>query len=112
MTLNCSVSSSAPAITNVIMGYVNNVNYYLDLETASAADKKIVTDFLIVIGKHVNVDILDYTEEIQFETNIIIPEETDLEEITIEYSSLTSTKKTKVNNFVTLVKSLVSTENV
>ena len=112
MILNCSVSSAAPATTNVIMGYVNNVNYYLDLETASAADQKVVTDFLIVIGKHVNVDLLDYIEEIQFETNIIIPGEADLEEITIEYPSLTSAKKTKVNNFVTLVKSLVSTENV
>lgn len=112
MTLYCSVSSAAPATTNVVMGCVNNTTYYLDLDTASAADKKVVTDFLTVIGKHVNVDLLDYPEEIQLETDIIIPGEADLEEITIEYTSLTAAKKTKVNNFVALIKSLVNTENI
>ena len=112
MTLYCSVSSAAPATTNVVMGHLNNVNYYLDLETASAADKKVVTDFLTVIGKHVNVDMLDYPEEGQLEATIIIPGEADLEEITIEFTSLTAAKKTKVDKFVALIKSLVNTENI
>jgi hypothetical protein len=112
MTLYCSVSSAAPATTNVVMGYINNVNYYLDLDNASAADKKVVTDFLTVIGKHVNVDILDYPEEGQLEAAIIIPGAADLEEITTEYTLLTAAKKTKVDNFVALIKSLVNTENV
>jgi hypothetical protein len=105
MTLYCSVSSSAPATTNAVMGYVNNVNYYLDLDTASAADKKVVINFLTVIGKHLNVDILDYPEEGQLEADIIIPGEADLEEISLNYDSLTDESKTITSNFVDLIKS-------
>ena len=105
MTLYCSVSSAAPATTNVVMGYINNVNYYLDLDTASAADKKVVINFLTVIGKHLNVDILDYPEEGQLEADIIIPGEADLEEISLNYDSLTDESKTITSNFVDLIKS-------
>lgn len=109
MTVYCSVSSSAPAETNNIMGYIDQKNYYLDLSTASASDKKIVNDFLAIIGTHISVELLDYTEEIQVETNIIIPGETDLETITIEYPSLATTKKGKVDAYINLLKSLVTT---
>lgn len=108
MTLNCSVSSSSPATTNVVMGFVGNNNFYLDLTTASASDKKIVNDFIGVIGTHLSVNILDYDGSYYFEANIVVPEETDLEEITIEFPSLTTTKKNKVDAFVNLMVSISS----
>lgn len=107
MTLNCSVSSSAPATTNVVMAYVNSNNVYLDLSTASTEDVKTVNDFVSVIGNHITVNILDYNGPDYFEANIIVPGETDAEEISIEYSSLTTAKKTKVTKFVDLISSLV-----
>lgn len=106
MTLNCSVSSSTPATTNVVMGFVGNNNFYLDLNTASESDKKTVNDFIGVIGNHLSVNILDYDFLYYFEANIVVPEETDLEEITIEFPSLTSSKKNKVTSFVNLMASI------
>jgi hypothetical protein len=107
MTLYCSVSSAAPATTNVVMGYINNVNYYLDLDNASAADKKVVTDFLQVIGNHINVDILDYDFEKIFEATIVIPGEADLEVHEVSYSNFQEEDKIKITSFVNLINSLV-----
>ena len=74
MTLNCSVSSAAPATTNVVMGYVGVNSYYIDMTNTSQANVKIVDDFVSLIGKHVIVDILDYNINNTFEANIIIPD--------------------------------------
>ena len=109
MTLTCSVSSAAPATTNAVIGFVNSDNIYLDLTTASVEDKKIVSYFINVIGNHLNVNILDYNGSGYFEATIVIPGEADIESISIEYPSLTTTKKTDVDAFVNLVNSLVPT---
>lgn len=108
MTLNCSVSSSAPATTNVVMGYVGANIYNIDLTNTSAENVKIVNDFVDVIGTHSAVDILDYNINTTFEANIIIPEEADLEYNTIDYSSLAEADKTKVTAFVNLVLSTIN----
>lgn len=107
MTLNCSVSSSAPATTNVVMGYVGQNSYYLDLSTASAEDVKVVTNFLQVSGKHINVDVENYNIDSTFEANIIVPEECTLETITIDFESLNQSNKDAINGFVNLIKSLI-----
>lgn len=104
MTLNCSVSSSAPATTNVVMGFVGTSNIYLDLDTASVADKKIVNDFIEVIGNHLTVNVLNYNGLDYFEANIVVPGETDLESIDIEYSTLSDSDKNKVEEFINLLK--------
>lgn len=106
MTLNCSVSSSAPATTNVVMAYVNSNNVYLDLSTASTEDVKIVNDFLNVIGNHMTVNILDYNGLDYFEANIIIPEETDFDIVTINYLTLNENDTNVVDDFINLIKSL------
>jgi hypothetical protein len=111
MTLNCSVSSSAPATTNVVMGYVGINMYYIDMDQTSLENVKIVNDFISVIGKHALVDILDYNIDDNFEANIVIPGEADIEEITIDYTSLTAAKKNKVNAFVELVLSTITPTN-
>jgi len=106
MTLNCSVSSAAPATTNVIMGYYDINSYYLDLTTASTEDKKIVTDFLTVIGKHITVNLLNAPISDTVETTVIIPGVADLESIEIDYETLTAAKKTKVDVYISLIQSL------
>ena len=111
MTLNCSVSSAAPATTNVVMGYVGVNSYYIDMTNTSQANVKIVDDFVSLIGKHVVVDILDYNINNTFEANIIIPEEADLEEITMEYLTLTAPHKATVTAFVDLVLASINTNN-
>jgi len=106
MTLNCSVSSAAPATTNVIMGYYGINSYYLDLTTASTEDKKIVTDFLTVIGKHITVNLLNAPTSSVIETTVIIPGVADLESIEMDYETLTAAKKTKVDVYISLIQSL------
>ena len=106
MTLNCSVSSSAPATTSALMGYYDNKNYYLDLTTATVEQNQIVTDFLSVTGAHVSVEIDDVPGSVAFEGTIIIPGEADLDLVTINYINLTQSEKDKVNAYVALVASL------
>jgi hypothetical protein len=103
MTLNCSVSSSAPATTNVVMGYVGVNLYHINLAETSQDNVKIINDFISVIGKHSIVDILDYNIDTQFEANIVIPGDADLEITTMEYPSLSAANKKKVDNFVSLI---------
>jgi hypothetical protein len=110
-TLYCAVSSSAPATTNVVMGFVGVNDYNIDLTTAPEETVKIVNDFISVIGKHVLVDVLDCNVTDIFEINIIIPGETDLEQITIEYPSLTAAKKKKVDAMINLVLSTITPTN-
>ena len=107
MTLYCSVSSSAPATTNVIMGYYDNKNYYLDLTAATVEQNQIITDFLSVTGMHVSIEIDDVPGSVIFEGTIIIPEEADLDLVTINYINLTQSEKNKVNSYVSLIASLV-----
>jgi hypothetical protein len=109
MILNCSVSSAAPATTNVIMGYYGINNYYLDLTTTSTEDKKIVTDFLSVIGKHIYVDILNVPISDYVDTTVIIPEAADLESTEIDYNTLTVDKKTKIDLYISLIQSISTT---
>ena len=106
MTLNCSVASAAPATTNVIMGYYGINNYYLDLTTASDEDKKIVNDFLTVIGEHLTVNLLNAPISVDVDTNIIIPGVADLESIDLDYETLTPAKKTKTDLYISLIQSL------
>ena len=107
MTLNCSVSSSAPVNTYVAMGYYDNKNYYLDLTTASDEQKNTVTEFLSVIGKHITVNVENVPGNIMFEGTIIIPEDADLDIVTVDYINLTQSEKNKVNSYVSLIASLV-----
>ena len=111
MTLYCSVSSSAPATTNNVIGYVGVSNYYIDLTTASAETVKTVNDFISVIGTHILVDVLDSNVTDIFEINIIIPGETDLEQIAIEYPSLSAAKKKKVDAMIDLVLATINNTN-
>lgn len=107
MTLNISVNSSAPSTTNVVMGHVGQASYYLDLQTASAEDVKIVNDFLKVTGNHINVDILEYNFEKTFEATIIIPGEADLEVHEVSYNNFQEEDKIKITSFVNFINSLV-----
>ena len=107
MTLYCSVSSAAPADTNVIMGYYDNKNYYLDLSTAAVEQRNIVEDYLLVIGNHITVNVENVPGNIVFESNIIISGEADLDIVTVDYNNLTQDEKNKVTAYVALVESLV-----
>jgi hypothetical protein len=108
MTLNCSVSSSAPSTTNVVMGYVNNNNIYLDLSTSPTADVKVVNDFILVIGNHITTNIENYPLDGYFETNIVLPYgDCDLDIINIDYNSLSDNDKNIVDQFVNLINEMV-----
>jgi hypothetical protein len=108
MALYCSVSSSNPSTTNVVMGYINSNSYYFEIDKASDADKKIVIDFISVIGKHFSVIINNFTDDNLYEINIVIPEDADTEEKSLDYSTLTAAKKNKVNAFIGLITSLIN----
>lgn len=109
MELYCSVSSSLPAITNVIMGCCRNQNYYLDLSLTTEANQQIVNDFVNIIDKHVSVTITNYPENYQFDTSIIVStDDTDLEVITLDYTSLANDQKQKVTDYLELVNTLIT----
>jgi len=108
MTLNISVNSSLPTITNVVMGNLGEKNYYLDLITTSNEDVRIVNDFIGVVGTHINVGILYYPEDIILESTIIISEVADLEIITINYLTLNENDTIVVDNFIDLLKRLTN----
>lgn len=108
MTLHCSVSSAAPATTNIVMGFYGQNNFYLDLATATPENVAVVNDFIDVIGKHAAVEIVDYTGETEAEINVIIPDAADSEQLSLTYPALSNTAKGKVTAFLNLIESLLA----
>lgn len=104
MTLYNSVSSSLPATTYCIMGNTLDYSYFIDLSVASVEDKQIVTDYINIIGKHSSANIENYPADKFFEINIVMPEETDSEIVTIDYASLTEGDQSKVNLFIAYIE--------
>lgn len=103
MVLYNSISSSLPANTNVIMGVVGDKSYFIDLTVESDDNKKIVSDFIMVTGKHACVNIENFTINEIFEANIVIPEETDSDISILDYDLLSNVDKVIVTNFVNYI---------
>jgi hypothetical protein len=107
MTLYNSISSSLPANTYVVMGSVGSVSYYVDLSLETKLNQQIVSDFINVVGKHGCVNIENYSIVDIFEANIVIPNETDVEVLTIDYSSLPLNNQNIITTFVDYIVSKI-----
>lgn len=109
MTLYTSVSSALPVLTNVIMGMHNGIPYHLDLTQQNEETNKIVSDFISIVGKNIYVTIENYPGDLIFESDIVIPEETTLERITIDYAVLSESDQAKVTNYYNLAIASIPT---
>jgi hypothetical protein len=88
------------------MGYFNQAHFHLDLDESSVAEKNTVDDFLGVIGSHSIVHVTNIPSQDFFEANIVIPGEADLEESTLDYLSLSTEDKEKVESFMALLEAI------
>lgn len=89
------------------MGFVGSDNFYTDLKTSSEETKTIVSNLINLSGPNINVNISDYDINSYFEVNIIIPEETYLDIINVDYNSLDDKDKNVVDQFVNLISGMV-----
>ena len=99
------MGNSTPATTEAVFGSVDFKSFYLDLDQATPDQQKICTDFLALVGGHVMVNITNSSHDFD-DCNYIVVNGIDEEIVEVDYSSLTATKKGKINNFANLLKSL------
>lgn len=107
MELNITINSSLPADTYCLMGFLGSDNFYTDLKTSSEETKTVVSNLINLFGSNINVNISGYDITSYFEVNIIIPEETYLDIINVDYNSLSDSDKNIVDQFVNLIVGLV-----
>lgn len=106
MHLNISINSSLPEITNVIIGSVGDSDFYLDLDSATQEQKDIVSNFVNLVGKNIIVNIENLELSDHFISDIVISEPTTLDEVTIDYNSLSISDKLIVDAYVLLIEEL------
>lgn len=78
---------------------------FLNLETATPEQQKICANFLALVGGHATVEIInsahDFTDVIFVAAGTI-----ELDIVEVDYKSLTSANKGKINAFAELLKSI------
>ena len=93
--------------TNVIMGIVNGKTICFDVNNFDVNQKKVYTDFFGVVGSHATVILVDCP----FDLNVDHVTKNDVasEVASINYPSLTQTKKTKIETAFNMF--IAATEN-
>lgn len=105
MSFIVTMGNSTPATTEAVFGNVDFKSFYLDLDQATPDNQKICADFLALVGGHVMVNITNSPHDFD-DCNYVVVNGIDAEIVEVDYSSLTATKKGKINNFANLLKSL------
>jgi hypothetical protein len=95
-----SLNSTLPGSRNVILIQNNSQGIEIDISTLTTSEKSIITKFINTVGKHISVNIENIETEIKEDVYFFIPQETSLETVTIDYNTLTATKKNNVNAFI------------
>jgi hypothetical protein len=107
MDLNISVNSSYPANTYCLMGSVGNNNLYVDLTLSDEETKSIVNNVIEFFGPNIGITVSNYDITNFFDVSIVIPEETYLNNVTLDYNNLNNNEKLIIDQFVGLVLSSV-----
>lgn len=105
MSFIVTISNSTPATTEAVFGNVDFKSFYLDLDQATPDQQKICSDFLALVGAHIMVNITNSPHDFD-DCNYVVVTGSDGEIVEVDYSTLSTTNKGKINNFVNLLKSL------
>jgi hypothetical protein len=99
------MGNSTPATTEAVFGSVDFKSFYLDLDQATPDQQKICADFFALVGGHASVNIINSQHDFD-DCNYVVVNGIETDAVEVDYSSLTATKKGKINNFANLLKDL------
>jgi hypothetical protein len=105
MSFIVTMGNSSPATTEAVFGTTDFKSFYLDLDQATADQQKICADFLALVGGHASVNIINSDHNFD-DCSYVVVSGVDTDIVEVDYDSLTTTKKGKINNFANLLKSL------
>jgi len=105
MSFIVTMSNSEPATTKAVFGNTEFKTFYLDLDQATASEQKTCADFLALVGGHITVNIINSNHDFD-DCNYVLVNGMDGEIVEIDYSSLTTENKEKIDLFANMLKSL------
>lgn len=79
--------------------------FFLNLETATAEQQKTCSNFLALVGGHATVNITNSAHDFN-DVTFIAAGTVELDIVEVDYKSLTSANKGKINAFAELLKSI------
>ncbi len=79
--------------------------FFLNLETATPEQQKICANFLALVGGHATVEIINSAHDFN-DVTFIAAGTVELDVVEVDYKSLTSANKGKINAFAELLKSI------
>jgi hypothetical protein len=100
-----TMGNSSPATTEAVFGTTDFKSFYLDLDQATADQQKICADFFALVGGHASINIINSDHNFD-DCNYVVVSGVETDIVEVDYDSLTTTKKGKINNFANLLKSL------
>jgi hypothetical protein len=105
MSFIVTMGNSSPATTEAVFGTTDFKSFYLDLDQATADQQKICADFFALVGGHASINIINSNHEFD-DCNYVVVSGVEIDIVEVDYSSLSATKKGKINAFANLLKSL------
>ena len=100
------MSNSAPATTEAVFGATEDYkSFNLNLDQATAEQQKICADFFALVGGHATVNILNSAHDFQ-DCNYVVVSGVETDIVDVDYSTLTTAKKGKINAFANLLVSI------
>lgn len=106
MSFIVTMGNSSPATTEAVFGSTNDSKqFYLDLDQATADQQRICANFFALVGGHACVNIIN--SDFDFEDcNYVVVSGVETDAVDIDYTTLTATKKGKINAFANLLISI------
>lgn len=106
MSFIVTMGNSSPATTEAVFGNTDeSKHFYLDLDHATAEQQQTCANFLALVGGHACVNIIN--SEFNFEDcNYVVVSGIETDMVDVDYSTLSTTKKGKINAFANLLISI------
>jgi len=100
MEINILSGSNAPETTNVLMGMYNGIDQNVDVIALSNALKTKYDAFFNFTGNYSNLTILNTPYELS--ANRVTPDSVELDTVTIDYNTLSTVDKKKIDNLAAI----------
>ena len=85
----------------------NGESFNFDLNNATLEQQNTCSNFLNVVGKHAGINIINSSYHF-LDVNYVISEGVDTDLVEVDYSALSNSDKTKIDDFATLLNSLTN----
>ena len=106
MSFIVTMGNSAPATTEAVFGNTDDFKqFYLNLDQATPDQQKICADFFALVGGHSGINIINSQHNFE-DCSYVVVSGVDTEVVDVDYSSLSTTNKGKINAFANLLKSI------